>query len=222
MIKLRTCFILIFLIINIFLFGQKQTETQDFNKWTFGTILVSETSWRPTLQSNFMPNVFPGIIAKYNLEQYSLRLGLEHIKTIYDPIRGNYYFGIDGFKRETLLRVGVEKGITIKHFLKPYVALDFFASKSYSDYFSSTGYTGLYFQTYISSVNIGVRPTVGIEFILSKSLSISFESNYDFQWSKRNIEQANLTLDEGFVNRVDNLFSRSFNSIGALSLNYHF
>jgi hypothetical protein len=220
--KLKACFILFFLFINIFLFGQTHPENKEFNKWTFGTILVSENNWRPRLQSNFMLNFFPGVIAKYNVDQFSLRLGIEHTQTIYDPNELNQYYFIDGYKRETLFRMGIEKGFIVKRFFKPIVALDIFVSKSYSDTYSGGGYAGFYFQSYINSSNFGLRPTLGIEFILSKSFSISLESNYDFQWSKKNIKQANLTIDEGFETRVDNVFSNSFNSIGALSLNYHF
>lgn len=222
MIKLKAYFISFFLFINIFIFGQTHSETKIFNKWTFGTILVSENNWMPSLQSNWMPNFFPGVIAKYNLEQFSFRLGMEYTETIFDPNKIDSFYIIDGYKRETLLRVGIEKGIIIKRFFKPIVALDMFVSKSYSDTYGGGGFTGFYYQSYITSTNFGLRPTIGIEFILSETFSISLESNYDFQWSKRNIEQANLTMDEGFESRVDNYFSNSFNSIGALSLNYHF
>jgi hypothetical protein len=222
MIKLKTYFISFFLFINVFLFGQTHPENKEFNKWTLGTILVSENNWRPTLQTNFIPNFFPGIIAKYNLEKFSLRVGIEHTQTIYDSNQGNCYFYFDGYKRETLLRVGIEKGIIIKRFFKPLFALDVFISNSYSDGNFLDWYSGSNYKTYINSFNVGVRPTIGIEFILSESLSISLESNCDFQWSKRNIDRVNLTLDDGFENIEDNIFSNSFNSIGAFSLNYHF
>jgi hypothetical protein len=222
MIKLKTYFIAIFLFTNIFLFGQTHPENKELSKWTFGTILVSENNWRPRLQSNFMPNFFPGVIVKYNLKKFSLRLGIEHTQTIYDPKEFNSYYFIDGYKRETLGRLGIEKGFIIKRFVKPIVALDIFVSKSYSDTYSGGGYSGFYFRSYVNSSNFGLKPTIGVEFILSKSFSISLESNFNFQWSKSEIEQANITLDEGFETRVNHYFYKNFNSIGAFSLNYHF
>jgi hypothetical protein len=207
---------------SIFTFGQSNIEKKDFKKWTFGTIIINENNWSPRLRSNFIPNFFPGVIAKYNLEQFSLRLGIEHTVTIYKPddIYSNLF--IKDYKRETLLRLGIEKGFIIKQFFRPTVALDIFASKSYHDTYSSGGITGNYFQSYINSFNIGVRPTIGIEFILSESFSISLESNYDFKWSKSNCELTDLSLDEEFQSGVFNIYFNSVNSIGALSLNYHF
>ncbi len=222
MIKLKTFFISSFLCITFFASGQSNLVSNKTEKWTFGTILASEHNWQPQLNSRFMPHLFSGIIAKRNLQHFSIRVRLEHFTEIYDPNNYDSYIYIDGFKRETNFRLGIEKGYIIKQVFKPTIALDIFSSKSYSDTYGGGGFTGYFYQTYINSLSIGLCPAIGVEFFMSEKLSLSLESNLGFIWSKRNIEQANLTRDEDFERRTDNYYFKSINVLGAFSLNYHF
>jgi hypothetical protein len=88
------------------------------------------------------------------------------------------------------------------------------------------GYSGAYHGFDLHSHGIGFAPALGIYFRLTKSLSVSWEVNKEYQWVT---EQGTLTrsVPDNFHSRTTTPYNRTkynsyWNFIKSISLNYGF
>lgn len=212
---------LFLLMLNIF--GQKDLTKFQGSKWSVGTILMNEPN--NYFFNSFKPNVFPGIIFRRNFKHYSVRIGIEYTKEFYRS--GHKTIFTDGYKNEGMLRIGIEKGIVFKKYFRPYLALDFTGIKSYSNLIydgwllvdtvlPNNYYHGDTLYTHI--IGYGLTPTLGIEFILTKNISLAIETRMFFFHSKIvNLETDTKKYKYQLISDV-----RINNRIGALTLNINF
>ena len=114
------------------------------------------------------------------MTHFTTRIGVEYVKLIDENDKPNSRNPDDlyseGYTKEGLIRIGIESGFTIKNYFKPYLAIDLTGIKSYSDKTQSGGITGITERIIKKTNGIGVIPTIGFEFRLTKYLSIALET----------------------------------------------
>lgn len=145
-------------------------------KWTIGIIAVGH--YQGPFQS-FQPQFLPGIQVNRKIGKYELRLGVEH--TVSNRINGpqmDYMWG-NGSHNNTLLRIGIERGVTISKRFSAYGAVDLAARYQRGQY-ESFGCWGPNGTVNYLSQGLGVLPTAGIQFKASKRISIFAEYRAEF------------------------------------------
>ena len=216
-------FTIILLLLSTFSFSQSKTENPKENKWTAGLILMSEQN--SYLERTFSPNFFSGIIIKRQLKHFTTRIGFEYSKQIdkVDPPQCCDQIFSQGYTKESMIRLGVEKNIVVKKGFKTYIALDLAGIKSYSDKTFAGGFTGNYNTKILTSLSgFGVIPAVGFEQKIFKKLSLALETRVRFISTKTTQDIDDLNDTNGSNRKQDNSFLSTFNRIGVLKLNYNF
>jgi hypothetical protein len=144
--------------------------------WSFGIILANR-SYQPQTGSKMY--LFPGLTARYQGQQLTYRAAIEYNRFFVDaPQNGDMpdYLYIEGSGQTGLFRLGVEKTFFKNYRINPIAAIDIASTHTRSLFSYEGGMMGLYETRYTKSNSIGVFPSVGCEFHLSKHLSISAES----------------------------------------------
>jgi len=203
-------------------FGQTDTTKRISNKWTIGTILMSEQN--PYFERTFTPNFFNGIVFKRHFDYFTTRIGIEYVKLIDkkdEPECCDQLYS-EGYTNEGMIRLGIEKGFTIKKHYRPYLALDFTGIKSYSNKTVSGGFSGIYQRVITNATGFGATPTIGFEYKMTKNLSVAFETRLRLIYTKTTNDIDNLYDNLGSYRRQDEQFQKNFNRIGALTLNFNF
>lgn len=219
----RLCITTVFLLQLTLAFGQTDTTKRINSKWTVGTILLSEGS--NSDNKTFTPNFFNGIITKRHLDNFTLRLGIEYVQLSFKSDVQNWpdYLNTYGYtKNEGMLRLGVEKGLVIKKYFKPYFALDLTAIKSYSDKTLQGGFVGIYERHLIHQTGFGAMPTIGFEFLITKYLSVALETRLRLIYINTIDNIDNLYDSEGYYTENDKQFEITYNRIGALTIDFNF
>lgn len=199
-------------------FGQTNMTKYIGNKWTFGTILMSEQN--RYFYKKFEPNIFTGIIFKRHLDYYTIRLGIEYITLIDkkdESICCDQFYS-EGYANEGMIRLGVEKGITFKKQYRLYFALDLTGIKAYSDKTITGGFAGIHKRVTISTTGLGMTPTVGFEYNIINNLSLALETRLQLI----NIKATHNTINSTntYKEQYDE-FRKTLNRIGVLTLNYN-
>lgn len=190
--------------------------------WTIGLILLNETELNYAYQLN--PHYLPGLVVKRHFKHLNIRAAGEYTETFFtsgatmccDMAQR------DGFMKSALVRVGVEKGIKLGNFFRPYAAMDFTGIFDYGISRFTVGFFPMDAIEKRQSFSLGFLPTLGFDLGFTKSVYFGFECRL------RNLYTNSLVL------RTDNIRANSqgsthntfFNSdidrIGAISLNVRF
>ncbi|OFY83677.1 MAG: hypothetical protein A3F72_12750 [Bacteroidetes bacterium RIFCSPLOWO2_12_FULL_35_15] len=165
------------------------------DKWTIGTILMSESN--SYLDKIFTPNFFNGIVAKKHLNYFTARLAFEYVKIIDE--KDDYsstpdFLYSDGFTKQGMIRLGIEKGITLKRNYRPYIAFDLTAIKSYSDKTFNGGLSGNSERVKTKTIGFGATPAIGFEVKLTKLISIALETRVQIIYCKSESNVVNLAF----------------------------
>ncbi|HKR06901.1 MAG TPA: hypothetical protein VJY62_19855 [Bacteroidia bacterium] len=208
------------------LFGQISTQQDTNRKWTVGIILISEPSYfySDNFSGKFSPDYFNGITIKRHLNFLSIRFGIEYSKTtvkVTEPDCCDILYS-DGYHKEWMFRLGIEKGIRIKDFFKPFLAIDLTGIKIYSDRTLSGGFAGIRQKVISHTTGFGLTPAIGIEFQLLKVLSVSLETRLRAIHYDTTEEIDNLYDSAGSYERTNDQFQTAFNRIGLVSVNINF
>ncbi len=212
------------LMIITFGFGQKDSAKTINKKWTFGTILLSEQNYFSS--KSFRPTFFNGIVIKRNLKHLTLRIGIEYSKEFYKteenalPMPDAMY--VDGYTNEGKIRLGIEKGFIIKKYFKPFIALDLTGIKSYSDITEIGGIAGVNDRALTHSIGYGATPTIGIDIFITKNLSVTYETKYQFLYIKSKIVDYDHGVKPAVYHRQSERNINTLYRIGALTINYDF
>jgi len=211
-----------FLLLATFAFGQTDTTKLTYNKWTIGTILISETNLY--FENKFTPNFFNGIIFKRHFDYFTTRIGIEYVKLIdkIDKPECCDQIYSEGFTNEGIVRLGVEKGITIKKYYRPYFALDLTGIKSYSDKTLCGGFAGIYEREITNTTGFGATTALGFEFKMTKALSIALETRLQLIYTNTINDIDNLNDNAGIYRLQHEQFQKTFNRIGAFTMNFNF
>lgn len=209
------------LLLTTFAFGQTSTKKPTENKWTIGTILMSESNRQ--VENNFSPNFFNGIILKRHFNYFTTRLGIEYVNLIDKKDKSECCDQInsEGYNSEGMITLGVEKGITFKKYFKPYLALDLTGIKSHSDRTLSGGFGGIYERVNANTIGFGATTALGFEFKMTKALSFSLETRLRLIYAKTSKDIDNLS-DNAESYKVSEPFQKVFNRISILTLNFNF
>jgi hypothetical protein len=150
--------------------------TDTLPKWSIGIIAVGNYQ---SMYQGFQPQFLPGIQVNRKLGKYELRLGIEH--TVYAGGRrfGQDYFGGLGNHTSNTLRIGIERGYFITRKLKVYGALDLAARYQKGNYESFGCFGPLGIVNYTTR-SVGVMPTLGLNYQISKRISVFAEYRAEF------------------------------------------
>jgi len=122
---------------------------------------------------------------------------------------------------EGLFRIGFEKEFVVKKIIKPYFAVDLYGGAYKSDFEVTGGFFPVHQRVKTNILSLGGIPTLGLEFIISKNVSIAIESRTRFSYNILDKETKNI----GSPNTA--LFSDQYyyitgNRLSGLNLNVHF
>lgn len=144
-------------------------------KWSFGVIVLNY-SYYPKDVSDL--HILPGLVVRRDFGAFRLRASAEvsyrALGMSGEPYPDEMY--TTEKELESTLRFGIEKGWILRKYVRPYVALDLAGSCFKSDYTSAGGITGLIEERISKRKSAGFLPVAGVEFFLSKHLSLSFEA----------------------------------------------
>jgi hypothetical protein len=207
-------FTTIFLLLATFSFAQTDSTKQTANKWTIGTVFLSESNRE--YEINFIPKFFSETIVKRELDFFTLRMGVEYLKLRdkIDEYECCDQLFTDGLIHEGTIRFGVEKGILIKKHYRPYLAIDFICIKSYGDKRLSGGFAGIDIRVITNTTGFGSAACLGFEYKITDAVSIALETRLRLVFSETIVQSAGAIIQQNeqwLVNRI-----------GALTLNFSF
>lgn len=216
-------FTILFLLLSTISYSQTNTEKPKENKWTAGIILMSEQN--SYLEKTFSPNFFSGIVVKRQLKYFTSRIGFEYSKQIdkVDPPQCCDLIFSQGYTKESLIRLGVEKNIIVKKDFKTYIAIDLAGIKSYSEKIFAGGFSGNYNTRILTNLTgFGVIPAIGFKHKIFQKLSLALETRVRFISTKSTQDIDDLNDTRGSYRQQDNSFKITSNRLGLLKLNYNF
>lgn len=223
--KLQILVISIFLLLSNLAFGQIE-KPKPKTKWTIGVILINEWNWYNYLGGpHVSQNYFDGITVKKHFEGFSARVGIEYI-TINSVTgkRMDFGSGMNGYLNEGIIRLGIEKGFTIKNRVRPYIALDLAGLRSYSDLISESKgtFVSISKRQISNSFGYGLMPAIGFEYKFTKSVSLSFETRARFLFYRVTTKTSDANDGTEWDHQKNKDFSITINRIGGLTLNVRF
>ena len=211
------CF-LITLTVSSEIVGQSVSLKEKESNWVIGPILYSESG------TSFEPNFLPGIILKRKYNLYTVRTSLEYNTSIdkKDLITCCDIIRSEGYGKTGLLKIGVEKGILINNFFRPYLATDLTAIKSFYDQTLEGGMFYTHERRKRKVNSLGIFQTVGLEFLLNKKVSLAMETSFSFLRTK-NYQKTTSLIDSYIIKTSTNTqFHMDLHLISAFTLNIHF
>lgn len=220
---MKLYFIITALFLKVTLGVAQGDSTAEKGKQTIGTILFSETN--SYFDKTFSPNFFNGITYKKRLNFFTTRLAIEYVKIIDEKDEYSsapVFFYSEGFTKEGMLRLGIEKGVTFRKNYRPYLALDLTAIKSYSDNTYNGGVTGVYERVKTETIGFGATPVIGFEVKLTNLLSIAVETRLKIIYYKSESVVINPAFPTFSSGRQTEEWKNTFNRIGAMTLNFNF
>lgn len=203
-------------------FGQADNTATPRQRWTIGTILMSEQ--QNYFQSKFKPNFINGMLVKYHFNDISVRAAFEYQTSIEpnDVPACCDQIDVDGYVKEGSIRLGVEKGFTFAKYYRPYLGIDLVGIKSYGEKIVSGGIAGITQNIVTRTNGFGLMTSLGFEFRLTKLLSIALETRFRLIYNKETKDTDTLYDNSGVSRTYNNDLIKTFNRIGALSLNFNF
>ena len=215
MIIMKKIIVLPLLLIYTFLtYSQNKIDSTNIsnNKWTISTLLYSNKLYYDFISNDI--NYLNGIFIKRNFNKFTLRIGMEHSTQEINEI-----YLANGFYKEQALLLGLEKGRTFSIF-RSYFAFDIIGLNTSSNY--SYEVDSITKNANLNVLGIGGIPSVGIEFKINNSLSISLESRLQliYFYSKKNI--TNLTPIQNKEEIIYENFNSTLNVFGNITLNVSF
>jgi len=218
---LKYLLLIIWVLPNNIVKAQSIALTPKPQPWTIGVILVQESN--PYYYYQFEPEYLKGFMAKRNYSQFSLRMALEYtFKTIpFDEPRCCDMQNKSGKFLEGLFRIGFEKAFVVKKYIKPYFALDFYGGAYKSDFEVTGGLFPVHQRVKTNIISFGGIPTLGLEFMISKNVSIAIESRTRFSYNILDKETNNVG-SPNIAQFNDQFYNITGNRLGGLNLNVHF
>ena len=168
--------------------GQTVAVQEKESYWTIGPILYSGSG------GAYEPNFLPGLILKRKLNTFTLRTSYEHHTYIdkKDEITCCDAITSEGYGKIHQLKLGVEKGIVLRQYFRPYLASEITAITSY---FDQTREGGIFFsrtRQKIYSKSFGLFQTAGLEILFSKKVTFALESGVSFLQTKSDVRTEDL------------------------------
>lgn len=203
-------------------FAQTDNTATPHQRWTIGTILMSEQ--QNYFQSKFKPSFINGMLLKYHFNDISVRAAFEYQTSIEpnDVPACCDQIDVDGYVKEGSIRLGIEKGYTFAKYYRPYLGLDLVGIKSYSEKTMSGGIAGTSQYITTRTNGFGLMTSLGFEFKLTKLLSLAVETRFRLIYNKETKDTDTLYDSYGAFRAYHNELIKTFNRIGALSLNFNF
>ena len=205
-------------------FAQSDAAKSLNKKWTIGTILINEPVG--FYERGFAPNYFNGIVFKKHFTHFTTRIGIEFVKLLDEkdkpnPASADQLYS-EGYVKEGLIRIGIEKGFIIKEIFKPYFAIDLTGIKSYSDKTQSGGITGYTERIIKKTSGIGAIPAIGFEFKITKYLALAVEARARLIFTKSTSDIEYLLYSEPTYHRKTQNFEEPLSQNLLLALNINF
>jgi opacity protein-like surface antigen len=188
-----------------------------------GTILVNQSTDECWPHAQIFVNFFNGVVLKRNFNQLSVRFATEYVTRIYKrgEVSGCDWVYTEGYENEGMARVGVEKGLINKKRFNSYFALDLAYVRSFADIYVGGGYDGTDSKVITKTSGLGAIPSLGIEYKLTKTLSVNLETRGRLIYS--NITSDLERIGDGRRTHYQNKeWVNTFNGIGAFTLNFNF
>ncbi len=191
-----------------------------------GAILLNEWNYYNYLgDAKVSRNYFNGVVIKRHFEGFTARVGIEYI-TINNSPGKRIDFGSNqrGYFNEGIIRLGIEKGFSIKNKVRSYIAIDAAGVKSYSDFTSETkgSFPSVSKRQISNGLGFGLIPSIGFEYKFTKSLSISLETRARFLFNRWSTKTLDAYDGSEWDNQSNKDFDITLNRIGALTLNVKF
>ncbi len=202
-----------------------QTDsTKQINNWTIGTILMNEP--KPFFNfedGSFEPNFFNGIILKKHFKYFTIHIGLEYVNIIVKKDKPKCFDQLfsEGYINEGILSMGIDKGIIFKKYYRPFLTFDVVGIKLNSDITYTGGYFGIDERVIANTIGLGVITALGVEFKMTKTLSIGIETRLRLIYTKTTEDIHDIDNGAEDHKQYDE-FIKKFNRIGAVTLNFNF
>lgn len=181
----KSLFLMFLLFTSLLVSGQNAKDDNE-SKWAVGVNLIS---FGNNVLNEGKLRYGNGVIVKRRFKPFILRAGMEYYFDTYDvnEFRGYDAVSIGGKTNEFLLKFGIEKSIVSFKFISLYGALDLFGSRYYADLDFIGGGWGFYNENQNRTIyNVGLMPTVGLEFKIMDNFSINTEFRIPFSKSFSN------------------------------------
>ena len=150
--------------------------TDTLPKWSIGMIAVGNYQ---SMYQGFQPQFLPGLQLNRKLGKYELRLGFERTVSAGGRLFSQDYSSGFGNHTSNTLRIGIERGYSITRKLKVYGALDL-AARYQKGAYESFGCFGPLGIVNYTTRSIGVMPTLGLNYQISKRISVFAEYRAEF------------------------------------------
>lgn len=218
---MKSLFTAALLLILVPAFSCIKDSTSNANKWSVGIILMNQ-AYSPGF--GFQTNILPGFTVRRDLGKFRLRSAAEiSLHNTNSEIMG--YPDESYYKEKTfssLLRIGIEKGWTIKKIFRPYVGLDLAGGYNKIARTDYGGLMGLYSDR-VNKLHIaGILPTAGLECFIHNRFSVTAETQMSFLFVK---EYQKVTYYTGNVDTRPTSYTYfDFNLYRplAVGIHYHF
>lgn len=218
-------YLIVFLLVSVFSFGQIKTKGVKETKWTIGAILINGENFynyygRPSMPQSY----FDGITVKWHFKNLAARAAIEHINTTTIPFKNDFYSKVNGYFTEGIVRFGIEKGFSFKNKYRPYFAIDIAGIQSYSDYTEDIhgAFIAINHRYITKTKSIGIMPTIGFEYKFTKAISLSIETRERcfYSWQTKNTKDL-YDSSEPYTEK-NRFFDFYLNILGGLTLNVNF
>jgi hypothetical protein len=190
--------------------------------WSAGIILLGTSSYGAT---GSWVNAFPGLVVKHYREKVNLRFGIEHY--VHYEANNNIfsipdYLSVNGFEKQNMVRMGIEKTIKKWGRFRPFIAGDIGFVNSKSEYSYQGGIAVLNEIRNISKVGGTIIGSAGFEWMVLKHVSIAAETRARLSLLSRN--QKTIYVAGNIDSRPTSDFVADFDwkPVGIVSVNFHF
>lgn len=217
--KSRNLIILIFtLTFSSEIVGQTITLKEKETNWTFAPIIYSSTV------TTFESSLLSGLMLKRKLELFTVRTSIEYNSAIdqKDNITCCDMTTSEGFANSGMLRIGIEKGIMINKFFRPYLSTEFAAYKSYFDQNLEGGIFYSHNRRTIKTNGFGLFQSVGLEFLLNKNVSFAIESSVSLLRTKSKVNTTSLIHPDIANSSISTKNQLDLHLLSAFTLNINF
>ncbi|MFN0190046.1 MAG: hypothetical protein ACKVQV_15210 [Bacteroidia bacterium] len=198
--------------------GQTISLKEKETNWTFAPIIYSGTL------PSFEPNFLSGLMVKRKFDLFTVRTNIELNTSIdnKDKISCCDMTTSEGFAKSGMLRIGIEKGIMINNYFRPYLATEFAVTRSYLVQNLEGGV--LYFHNRITtkSSSIGLFQSAGIECLINKNVSLAVESSVSLLRTKSNVKTTSLIHPDIVNSSINTRTQMDLYLISAFTLNINF
>lgn len=198
--------------------GQTVAVQEKERYWTIGPILYSGSG------GTYEPDFLPGLMLKRKLNTFTLRTSYEHHTYIdkKDEITCCDVITSEGYGKNHQLKLGVEKGVVLRQYFRPYLASEITAMSSY---FDQTREGGIFFtrtRQKIYSKGFGFFQSAGLEILINKKVSFAMESGVSFMQTKSDVRIEDLLRSSAVKTSSNKQNHTDFYFLSVCVLNIHF